>query len=199
MNSLCFFNSWHWFSLVVRRGWELLPHIIFEKIGFNSKFYYFLWGCYIVNNYAATKHWKIIRINEITPLIFEHQKVQNHDTKEKNIKWSKPYECPSFWVELCSEWCPKNRNQNISMSLQSLGERDLNEGRYLERRILEWVKLQMKITPETFRGVFNEYWNRKAWSDAWFCQGDKGRYLLSGMPQSMILRWNYVCVYKCAY
>lgn len=116
--------------------------------------------------------------------------------KRRESNEASPMNALTFCVELCSEWCLENRNQNISMSLQSLGERDLNEGRYLEGRLLEWLKLHMKITPETFRGVFSEYLNMKAWSDTWLCQGDKGRYLLSGMPQSMILRWNYVCVYN---
>lgn len=69
----------------------------------------------------------------------------------------------TFCVELCLEWCLENTNQNISMSLQSLGERDLNEGRYLEENI--WVaEATNEDYPETFRGVFNEYWNMKAWS-----------------------------------
>lgn len=80
--------------LRITTSYHFWDDYIKEKIGFNSKFCYFLWGCYIVNNYAATKHWKSVRINEITPLIFDHQKVQNHDPKEKRIKWGKPYECP---------------------------------------------------------------------------------------------------------
>lgn len=122
--------------------------------------------------------------------------MQNHDPEEKGIKWGKPYECPYL---LCGTLFRMMSREHESEHLNVLAE--------FRRERFKWGKVpwgeNILVTeatnedyPETFRGVFNEYWNMKAWSDTWLCQGDKGRYLLSGMPQSVILRWNYVCVYN---
>lgn len=72
--------------------------------------------------------------------------------KRRESNEASPMNALTFCVELCLEWCLENTNQNISMSLQSLGERDLNEGRYLEGRIFEWLKLQMKIIQRPSEG-----------------------------------------------
>ena len=139
-----------------------------EKIGFNSKFCYFLWGCYIVNNYAATKHWKIVRINEITPLIFDRQKVQNHDPKEKRIKWGKPYECPYL---LCETLFRMMSREQESEHLNVLAE--------FRRERVKWGKVPQ-----------GEYtWVTKATNE------DNSRDLQRGLQNTEIWRPEVILVY----
>lgn len=122
--------------------------------------------------------------------------MQNHDPKEKGIKWGKPYECPYL---LCGTLFRMMSREHESEHLNVLAEFRRERfkwgkvpwgGEYLSDWSYKW-----RLSRDLQRGLqwILKYEGLKWY---WLCQGDKGRYLLSGMPQSVILRWNYVCVYN---